>query len=280
MIRHELGVPPGSVSLRKIDTTATPGAPKQGKTGAIEARSTIGDELADLQERLMAEALVGGSKRRVLVVLQGMDCSGKDGVVKRGFGGMNPKWLRITGFGKPTEEELAHHFLWRIRRALPEPGQIGVFDRSHYEDVIAVRARKIVGEDVWRPRFAEINAFERKLAEDGCTIVKVFLHISSEYQLDRQLRRLDRVDKRWKFDEADLEDRKLWPQYQAAYEEAIGLCNTPAAPWFVVPGDHKWYRGWAVSQLLLETLRELDPQFPARKELDIPKLKRKLKKSL
>jgi PPK2 family polyphosphate:nucleotide phosphotransferase len=278
-IRAKLGVPPGPVDLSAIDTRATPGAPKGGKEAATEARERTGHELADLQERLIAEATVEDSRRRILLVLQGMDTSGKDGVIKRGLGGMNPKWLDITGFGKPTEEELGHHFLWRIRRALPGPGRIGVFDRSHYEDVLVVRVRDLVPESEWRPRYEEINAFERSLADDGCTVVKVFLHISRDYQLERQLRRLDRRDKRWKFNPADVEDRERWPAFQEAYAEAIERTNTDVAPWYVVPADRKWYRMWAVSQLLLETLRELDPQHPARDDLDLPALRERLRKS-
>jgi PPK2 family polyphosphate:nucleotide phosphotransferase len=278
-LRAKLGVPPGPVDLSAIDTRATPAAPKGGKEAARDHRHAVGDVLADFQERLVAEAMVEGSRRRVLLVLQGMDTSGKDGVIKRGLGGMNAKWLDITGFGPPTDEERRRHFLWRIRRALPGPGRIGVFDRSHYEDVVAVRARELEPESAWRARYEEINAFERALAADGCTLVKVFLHISRDYQLDRQLRRLDRPDKRWKFAESDISDRERWPAFQAAYEEAIERCNTEAGPWYVVPADRKWYRMWAVSQLLLETLRDLDPQFPAREDLDLPGLRKRLQES-
>jgi PPK2 family polyphosphate:nucleotide phosphotransferase len=274
-IRTELGLPPGPVDLSAIDTRATPGDPG-GKEKTTAAREKIGRELADLQERLVAEAEAESSRRRVLLVLQGMDTSGKDGVIKRSLGGMNPNWLDIAEFGPPTQEELDHHFLWRIRRELPEPGHVGVFDRSHYEDVLAVRARELVPESVWRPRYEEINAFESELAEDGCTIIKVFLHISPEYQRQRQLRRLDRRDKRWKFAESDLADRERWGAFQAAYEEALERCNTSAAPWYVVPADRKWYRMWAVSRLLLETMRELDLQWPERPELDLPALRERL----
>src|SRR4051794_25167120 len=203
-LRDLLGVKPGPVDLKAIDTRGTPGDPG-GKEAATAAREAVGHELADLQEQLFAQAEAEGSPKRLLVILQGMDTSGKDGAIKRGLGGMNPKWLRIKGFEAPTEEELEHDFLWRIRREVPEPGIVGVFDRSQYEDVLAVRVRDIAPEDVWRPRFEAINAFERELAESGVTIVKIFLHISPEYQLERQLRRLERVDKRWKFDESDLE---------------------------------------------------------------------------
>ncbi len=277
-MRQRLGLPPGPVDLSGIDTTATPGfgPADPGKEATLAAREEIGRELADLQERMAAEAEVLGSPRRVLLVLQGMDASGKDGVIKRGLQGMNPKWLHIKAFKAPTIQERRHHFLWRIQRVLPPAGVIGVFDRSHYEDVVAVAARSLAPQEVWRPRFEEINAFERSLVDDGCAVVKVFLHISRDYQLERQLRRLERPDKRWKFNEADIEDRRHWEDFQLAYEEALERCNTPAAPWFVVPADHKWYRMWAVSQLLLETLRELDPTYPDRPELDIPALKRRL----
>lgn len=277
-LRAQLGVPPGPVDLGAIDTRARPLDPG-GEEAATAAREDIGRELADLQERLVAEATVHGARRRVLLVLQGMDASGKDGIIKRSLGGMNPKWLDITGFGAPSKEELAHHFLWRIRRAQPRPGHVGVFDRSHYEDVIVVRVRELVPEAEWRGRYEEINTFEEQLAADGCVIVKVFLHISPEYQLERQLRRLDRPDKRWKFAESDLDDRERWPAFQAAYAEAIERCNTPVAPWYVVPADRKWYRMWAVSQLLLETLRELDPQWPERPDLDLDALRARLRSS-
>jgi PPK2 family polyphosphate:nucleotide phosphotransferase len=272
-LRDRLAVKPGPVDLRAIDTRATPGAKSREKIDA--SRTDIGSELGDLQERLMAQSTVG-DKRRLLVVLQGMDTSGKDGAIKKGLRGTNPKWLHIASFGKPTEEELAHDFLWRIRKQVPAPGMIGVFDRSHYEDVLAVRVRGLAPEDVWRPRFETINAFERELAEDGVVIVKVFLHISRDYQKERQLRRLDRVEKRWKFNAADLEDRERWDDFQLAYEEALERCSTPDARWFIVPADRKWYRTWAVSQLVLETLRELNPQFPAREDLDIEDLKARL----
>ncbi len=277
-LRERLVVPPGPVDLSTIDTHGKPGGPK-GKKAAAAAREDMGKELADLQERLWAEAEEDGSRRRLLLVLQGMDTSGKDGVVKRGLGGMNPKWLHAKGFEAPTEEERAHHYLWRITKELPEPGVVGVFDRSHYEDIVAVRARGLEPEEVWRPRFDEINAFEHQLAEDGVTIVKVFLHISRDYQLERQLRRLDRPDKRWKFDDSDIEDRERWPEYMTAYEEVLERCSTPWAPWYVVPADRKWYRMWAVGQLVLEALREIDPKFPKRAELNLPALRERLERS-
>jgi PPK2 family polyphosphate:nucleotide phosphotransferase len=274
-LRHLLGVPPGPLDLRAIDTTATPGAPGD-KDATATAHLENEGALADLQEQLHAIATVEDSPKRLLLVLQGMDTSGKDGAIKRGLGGMNPTWMHIKGFGAPTEEELRHHFLWRIRKEVPEPGIVGVFSRSHYEDVVAVRVRGIAGEDVWRPRFDEINAFEAELADAGVAIVKVFLHISRDYQQGRQLRRLDRDDKRWKFDAGDLDDRDRWDDYMTAYGEAIERCSTPLAPWFVVPGDHKWYRNWAVSQLVRETMDGMDLHWPARPDLDVDALRARL----
>ena len=275
MLRELLGVPPGPVDLTAIDTTATPGAPGD-KDATAAAQAQDGDELADLQEQLHAMAEVEDGPKRLLLVLQGMDTSGKDGVIRRGLAPLNPTWMRIKGFSAPTEAELRHHFLWRIRKEVPPPGIVGVFSRSHYEDVVAVRVRGIAGEDVWRPRFDEINAFEAELADAGVALVKVFLHISRDYQRERQLRRLDRDDKRWKFDPGDLDDRDRWDDYMTAYGEAIERCSTPLAPWFVVPADHKWYRNWAVSQLVLETLRGMDLHWPARPDLDVDALRARL----
>jgi PPK2 family polyphosphate:nucleotide phosphotransferase len=275
-LRELLAVKAGPVDLRDVDTRATPGAKSRKEVDA--SRPKIGWELGDLQERLWAQSTADSERRRVLLVLQGMDTSGKDGAIKKGLRGTNPKWLHIASFGKPTEEELRHHFLWRIRKQVPAPGQIGVFDRSHYEDVLVVRVRQLVPEEVWRHRYDEINAFERQLAEDGVTIVKVFLHISRDYQKERQLRRLERIDKRWKFNPADLDDRERWDDFMAAYEAALERCSTALAPWYIVPADRKWYRTWAVSKLLLETLRELDPQYPPRDDLDIEALKARLLK--
>jgi PPK2 family polyphosphate:nucleotide phosphotransferase len=277
-LRDLLGVPPGPVDLRAVATRARTGAPG-GKEETIAQREQVGKVLADLQERLYAMAQAEGSPKRLLLILQGMDASGKDGAIKRGLGGMNPTWMRITSFGPPTEEELRHHYLWRIRRALPGPGVVGVFDRSHYEDVLAVRVRHLVPEEVWRQRFDEINAFERKLADEGTAIVKVFLHISRDYQLGRQVRRLELVDKRWKFNESDIEDRERWNDFRIAYEEVLERCNTPWAPWFIVPADRKWYRMWAVSRLVEETLRGLDLHYPERRELDVVSLRARLEAS-
>jgi PPK2 family polyphosphate:nucleotide phosphotransferase len=188
---------------------------------------------------------------------------------------MNPAGVEVTSFKKPTEEELANHFLWRIERRLPVPGEVVVFDRSHYEDVLIVRVRQLVPEEQWRPRFEEIRAFEERVAASGTTIVKCMLHISYEEQRERLLARLDDPAKHWKFNEGDIEERTRWQDYQAAYEEAIRECSTDVAPWYVVPADRKWYRNWAISSLLVETLEQMDPRLP-QPELDVAALKERL----
>lgn len=220
-----------------------------------------GQQLADLQERLYA-ASTAGDHCRLLLVLQGMDTSGKGGTVKHVIGFFNPAGCRIKAFKTPTKEEAGHPFLWRIERALPHPGEIGIFDRSHYEDVTIARVRELVPQDVWSARYALINDWEQKLTDDGVTLVKVFLHISWERQRERLLARLDNPDKHWKFDEGDIAERALWPAYQQAYEAVLRRCSTDAAPWYLVPADRKWYRNWAVSRLLVEHLSQLDPRFP------------------
>jgi PPK2 family polyphosphate:nucleotide phosphotransferase len=198
----------------------------------------------------------------VLLVLQAMDCGGKDGTIKRVAGAMNPLGLRIRSFGPPTPEELRHDFLWRIRRALPPPGYVGIFNRSHYEDVLVARVDSLVPEPVWQARYDEINAFEREQAGAGVTLVKVMLHISYAEQGRRLLERLSDPRKHWKYNPSDIDARARWNDYQAAYAEALGRCGTDAAPWFVVPADRKWYRDWAVAHLLRETFDTLDLGYP------------------
>jgi PPK2 family polyphosphate:nucleotide phosphotransferase len=229
----------------------------QSKSNAAKQLVGTGERLDKLQEALFAEA-----SRRVLLVLQGMDTSGKGGTIRHACGLVNPQGLHIASFKKPTKAELRHDFLWRIRRQLPAPGMIGVFDRSHYEDVLVARVDSLVPEGIWRARYDEINAFERTLTAAGTTLIKCFLHISPEEQLKRLEARLLRPEKHWKYNPADLDARSEWDDYQAAYAEALVRTDTDDAPWFVVPSDHKWYRNWAVSQLLLETLEELDPRYP------------------
>jgi PPK2 family polyphosphate:nucleotide phosphotransferase len=197
-----------------------------------------------------------------LVVLQGMDTSGKGGTVRHVFGLVNPQGVRYAAFKKPTEAERRRHFLWRVRKRLPEAGEIGVFDRSHYEDVLVPRVRRSLPRERWRARCDEIRAFEDELAAAGTTVIKIFLHISPEEQLRRLRARLTKPAKRWKYDPADLEARARWGDYQAAYAEVLRETSTGTAPWFVVPADHKWYRDWAVARLLSETLETFEPRFP------------------
>lgn len=262
-MRDTWRVKPGSeVKLASIDPASTPGL-KGGRAAAAAARPVALQVLVSLQDRLWAEA-----ERSLLVILQGMDAAGKDGTVKHVFEGLNPEAVRPTEFKVPTSEELAHDFLWRIHRALPRRGQIGVFNRSQYEDVATVRVRKLAPEAVWRSRFRSIAEFERELACEGTTIVKCFLHISKDAQKRRFEERLRLPEKRWKFNPGDLADRDLWDQYRRAYEEAISATSTDHAPWYIIPADHKWYLHWAVDMVLVETLQEMDPQYPKPPNLD------------
>jgi PPK2 family polyphosphate:nucleotide phosphotransferase len=255
-----LSLMPGQVDLGAIDTAGRPVGPRS-KSAAAKAMVGIGEELAALQEKLFA-AGVGGGHRRVLLILQGMDTSGKDGVVKHVLGLVNPAGVHLASFKKPTPVELKHDFLWRIAAQVPQPGQIGVFNRSQYEDVLAVRVHDLVPAEEWSTRYAKINAFEQKLILEGTVVVKCFLHISKDTQRERLAARLEDPTKYWKYNPADVDERGFWADYQEAYTEALRRCNTVGAPWFVIPSDRKWYRNWAVAQLLLETLRELDPQYP------------------
>ncbi|MFJ6945927.1 PPK2 family polyphosphate kinase [Streptomyces wuyuanensis] len=260
-LRDVLRVPAaGRVDLASYDPAGVPAGPRDKAAGLVAA-AAAGKRLAELQERLYAAA-TAGDRRRLLLILQGMDTSGKGGTVKHVIGHFNPAGCRIKAFKAPTTEERDHHFLWRIARELPRSGDIGIFDRSHYEDVLIARVRELVPRDRIRRRYDEINTFERALTEDGHTIVKVFLHISHDEQRRRLLARLDNPDKHWKFNQGDIEERALWPAYRKAYERVLERCSPPEAPWFVVPADRKWYRNWAVSRLLLEHLEELDPQYP------------------
>jgi len=247
-------------SAGSYDAAGTPGGPAD-KAAGLKDTARMGEHLADLQERLWA-ASTAGDGRRLLLVLQGMDTSGKGGTVKHVIGLFNPSGCRISAFKAPTPEERKHDFLWRIRRALPHPGEIGIFDRSHYEDVLIARVRELAPHREINDRYTQINRFEKSLADDGVTVVKCFLHISYDQQRRRLLERLDNPDKYWKFHPGDIEERALWPAYQQAYEIALARCSTPAAPWYLIPADRKWYRNWAISRLLLEHLTALDPQYP------------------
>jgi len=255
-----LRVPSGPVDLSALDTRATPGFDGDKAAGRASL-AALSPRLSDLQERLHAEGVSGGS-RRLLLILQGMDTSGKGGVIRHVVGQVDPQGCAITSFKAPTREELAHDFLWRIRRRLPGPGKLGVFDRSHYEDVLIVRVHNLVPRTTWMRRYAAINRFEARLADDDVRVVKVFLHISKEEQRQRLLARLDDPTKLWKFNPHDVDERASWADYQEAYAAALERCNNDTAPWYRVPADRKWYRDWAVANLLVEHLEDMKLTWP------------------
>lgn len=270
-----LRLPPGPVDLTAIDSGATPGVDADKKSGKA-ALAALGDGLADLQERLYAEGSADvGLGRALLLVLQGMDTSGKGGVLRHTVGLVDPQGVSIHSFKRPTEEELEHDFLWRIRKALPTKGRIGVFDRSHYEDVLIGRVRELAEPEEIEKRYDEINAFEAEVLGAGITIVKCMLHISPETQRERLLARLDDPTKHWKFNPGDVDERAYWPQYRQAYEIALERTNTEVAPWYVVPSDHKWYRNLAIGHLLHQTLTNMNPQWPAA-DFDVEEQRQRL----
>jgi PPK2 family polyphosphate:nucleotide phosphotransferase len=248
------------LSLAQIDTATKAGAPGD-KAATKDAAAALRVRLADLQGRLYAEG-----SRSLLLVLQAMDAGGKDGTIRSVFTGVNPQGVRVASFKAPTEEELAHDFLWRVHAHTPRDGDIAVFNRSHYEDVLVVRVHGLAPPEVWRGRYAQIRAFEELLVAEGTTVVKVMLHISREEQRVRQQERIDDPAKRWKFSARDLEERRHWDDYLAAFEDAITKTTTRDAPWFVVPADRNWYRDWAVLTILVETLERMDPQYPEPEE--------------
>ncbi|NUS52148.1 MAG: polyphosphate kinase 2 family protein [Nocardioidaceae bacterium] len=270
---EQLTVPRGSVDLSSYDPEDTPGF-SGDKGDAADTLTALGDELSDLQERLFAEGRHGGT-RSVLLVLQGMDTSGKGGIVRHAVGLVDPQGVHITSFKAPTEEERQHDFLWRVEPRVPEPGMLGVFDRSHYEDVLIARVRGLASPDEIERRYDAINAFERRLVDGGTTVLKCMLHISADEQKKRLQRRLDSPDKRWKFNPSDIDERRFWPAYMEAYEIALERTGTEHAPWLVVPGDRKWYGKLAVAQVLLETFRRLDPAWPAP-TFDVDEQRRRL----
>ena len=255
-----LRVPAGAVDLSALDTRATPGFDGDKAAGKAEL-DALGPRLSDLQERLHAEGVSGG-RRSLLLVLQGIDTAGKGGVVRHVIGQVDPQGCEIASFKAPTKEELAHDFLWRIRKRLPGPGKLGVFDRSHYEDVLVVRVHGLVPRSTWSRRYAAINRFEARLVTDQIRVVKVFLHTSKEEQRQRLLARLDDPTKHWKFNPRDVDERAFWGDYQEAYAAALERCNSDAAPWYRVPADRKWYRNWAVASLLVEQLEDMKLTWP------------------
>jgi PPK2 family polyphosphate:nucleotide phosphotransferase len=272
----DLRLPPGPVDLRGIDSGATPGVTLTGKQEGKAALEALGDELSDLQERLYAEGAADvGHGRSVLLVLQGMDTSGKGGTLRHTVGLVDPQGVRISSFKKPTEEELQHDFLWRIRKAVPPQGVIGVFDRSHYEDVLIVRVHQLVPAEEIERRYDAINAFEAELVGAGVTILKCMLHISPDTQRERLLARLDDPTKHWKFNPGDIDERAHWASYREAYEIALERTNTEVAPWYVVPSDRKWYRNLAIGMLLHQTLAHLNPQWPVA-DFDVEEQRQRL----
>jgi PPK2 family polyphosphate:nucleotide phosphotransferase len=256
-----------------IDPDATPGF-RGSKQDAPELQAERNARFAELQEMLYANSR-SGDQRSILLVLQGMDTAGKGGIVKHVVGAGNPQGIRYASFGTPTAEELSHHYLWRIRNALPPGGHIGVFDRSHYEDVLIVRVHNLVPPSVWEGRYDEINAFERELVDAGTTIIKVAMFVSLDEQKRRLAERLDRPDKYWKYNPADIDERLLWPDYQEAYQAVLDRTSTAYAPWHVVPCNRKWYSRLAITELLIEALEGLNLSWPPA-DFDVEAQKKRL----
>ncbi len=244
--------------LDERDTADTQGLSEEQDEDRVDEQVEDNlDQIDDLQERLYAE-----DKQSLLVVLQAMDGAGKDSTIRSVFGPLNPQGVRVASFKAPTKEELAHDFLWRIHKQAPEAGHIRVFNRSHYEDVLIVRVHGWAAPEIIERRYDHINHFEALLADRGTRILKLMLHVSPEYQLERMRRRLERPDKHWKFNPGDLEERKLWDDYMDVFEIALTRCSTDVAPWYVIPAEERWFRDLVVSQLVLETLQDMDPQYP------------------
>ena len=256
--KHYRVAPNAKVRLSDHDPRGTEGIEKQAGKAAGEQ---LIRQLDALQELLYADG-----RHKLLVILQGVDACGKDGTIRAVFEGVNPQGVNVASFKKPTEEELAHDYLWRIHSRLPGSGEISIFNRSHYEDVLVVRVHDLVPKEQWSKRYDHIRAFEQMLADEGTTIVKFFLHVSKEEQRVRQQERIDNPTKRWKFSRADLNERKLWDQYTAAFEDMLMKTSTRDAPWYVVPADRNWYRNLVVSQVLVDTMRKLDLRYPTPEE--------------
>ncbi|MEU7630540.1 polyphosphate kinase 2 family protein [Nocardia sp. NPDC049220] len=259
--------------IAELDTSGLPGftGDKLSGTALLAERVLV---LSDLQEKLYANGR-SGDRRSVLLVLQGMDTAGKGGIVRHVIGSVDPQGVDHAAFGVPTAEEKRHHYLWRIREALPRAGQLGVFDRSHYEDVLVVRVHNLVSRTVWESRYDEINAFERELADEGITLVKVALFVSLDEQKRRLAARLERPNKYWKFTPADLDERAFWPAYHEAYQAMLDRTCTEHAPWYVVPADRKWFARLAVTELLIDALGRLDLDWPPPK-FDVEEQQRRL----
>ncbi|KSU52196.1 polyphosphate kinase 2 family protein [Microbacterium enclense] len=260
--------------LADIDPRSTPGYDGDKDAGKADL-DTGRRPLEDLQERLFAQSVAGTATGSVLLVLQAMDTAGKGGIVRHVVGAVDPQGVELASFKKPTAEELSHDFLWRIEKRLPDAGRLGVFDRSHYEDVLIGRVRSLAPAAEIERRYGAIVAFEAQAAEMGIRVVKVMLHISKDEQRARLAERLDRPDKHWKYNPGDVDERQLWDDYMEAYQVAIERTSTPIAPWHVVPADRKWYARLAVQQLLIDALADIDPQWPAA-DYDVDEEKRRL----
>lgn len=265
---EEFRIPPGGpVRLAERDPKDT--GKDQDKAAALEKTEALKQKMDLLQFRLYAE-----QKHSLLICLQALDAGGKDGVIRHVIGAMNPQGCHVVSFKQPTSEELAHDFLWRVEHQTPKKGEVVVFNRSHYEDVIVVRVHNLVPQSLWSQRYDQINNFERRLIANDTHILKFYLHISKEEQLKRFKARLENPERQWKISEADYTEREFWQDYQGAYEEALSRCSTKEAPWFVIPADHKWFRDLAVSQIIVETLERLGIQTP-KPHVDIAAIKQK-----
>ncbi len=249
-----------AVSLATISTKAKDHYTRDRETAEADFKA-LRKEFTELQHRLYAE-----DKQKLLIVLQANDAGGKDSTIRKVTQGINPQGVQVTSFKAPSKEELAHDYLWRIHKAVPHKGMIGIFNRSHYEDVLVVRVHNYVPESVWRPRYQQINQFEKLLADTGTTILKFYLHISKEEQKERFQDRLDDPSKHWKFSLEDLEKRKSWDSYIEAFEDMLAHCSTEYAPWYTIPADQKWYRNLAITQVIVDTLKQMNPQYPENED--------------
>ena len=254
-------VKPGTIVKLKAYDANSKGDFKGGKKEGKSYIKELNSQLEALQELLFAE-----HKQKILIVLQGMDTAGKDGTIRHVFDGVNPQGVQVASFKVPTPEELDHDYLWRIHKHTPASGLMVIFNRSHYEDVLVVRVHNLVPNYVWSKRYDQINCFERMLAQEGATILKFYLHIDPQEQKERLQARLDEKDKRWKFNTADLKERKLWKSYTQAYEEMLTKTSTEWAPWYIIPANRKWYRNIVVGTILIDTLRDLNMQYPQPEE--------------
>jgi PPK2 family polyphosphate:nucleotide phosphotransferase len=253
-------IPGTAVDLAALDPADT-AAFSNGKAGAKKKLRALNNRMEALQELLFAE-----SRHKVLIVLQATDTGGKDGTIRHVFEGVNPQGVKVASFKKPTPEELGHDYLWRVHAHTPRTGEITIFNRSHYEDVLVVRVHSLVDETTWSRRYDHINDFERMLADEGTTILKFFLHISRDEQAERLRARLATPDKQWKFSGGDLTERERWSDYQAAFQDMLSRTSTQWAPWYVVPADRKWYRNLVVSEVIIAALEDLDMSFPPPEE--------------